>query len=57
MFEVLVVVTVKVTVIWNVACCSVLDIYQCYGESCCPIFRLEGESFRFLQDVGKQQLT
>jgi hypothetical protein len=35
MFEVLIPVTMKIFVFWNVVVCSVVDIYQYFGFTCC----------------------
>jgi hypothetical protein len=35
--EVLIAVTMKITVFWHVLAYSLADCYQCFGESCCHL--------------------
>lgn len=41
MFEVLTVVTKKITVFYTVMLCSLVNTYQYLGVNCCLIFRIE----------------
>jgi hypothetical protein len=50
-FEVLVVVNVKVVAIWGMTHCFLLDTHPYFGEMYCPIIHLEDESCKFLQDA------
>jgi len=52
-FEVLVVVTVKVTALWGMTHWFLLDIHPCFGEMYCPIIHLEDESCKFLQGADE----
>jgi hypothetical protein len=52
-FEVLMAVTIKVTVLWDVMMCSLVDDYQHLERLAPLISRLEDGGSKFLQNVGK----
>jgi hypothetical protein len=39
--QVLTMVTMKITVFWDVMSCSLVDIYECLRGTFCPIFNVE----------------
>jgi len=52
-FEVLVVMTVKVADPWGMTHCFLLDIHPCFGEMYCLIIHLEDESCKFFHDADE----
>jgi hypothetical protein len=43
-YEILVVVIIKITFFRNVTLCSLVDRYLCFGGACCPHFEKLGSS-------------
>jgi hypothetical protein len=35
-FQVLMVVSMKITVFWDVALCSLVEVYKHFRDACCP---------------------
>lgn len=50
-FYILVVVTVKITIFWDVTPCSLVEMQQCFQGTCCP----KDGSGRFLHSITSQK--
>jgi hypothetical protein len=50
--EILIAVTMKITVFWDVLACDLADCYQCFGETCCHLQgRRVGQAWESVRDT------
>jgi hypothetical protein len=48
-----IIIILKITVLWNLTSCSLINVYWCYGRTCC----LHLQDWRFLRNISNHLLT